>query len=120
MYTCGMFLSFILLVLGEIFTTRRTLRAVQDVRNTDLLGYHLCVPELKRNEISHQFSNIPEQQRSSLIKYWIERDPLASWRGLIVALDGMGQKKVADGIRHLAEPLTGKMGSSLCKKACAH
>ena len=92
--------------LGEIFTTRRTLWAVQDVKNTDLLGYHLCVPELNRNEISHQFSTMPQQKRH-LLKYWIERDPLASWRGLIVALDGMGQKKVADGIRHLAEPLTG-------------
>ena len=93
------------------------MRVVQDVKNTDLLGCHLCVPELKRKEISYQFSNKPQQIKSSFIKYWIERDPLASWRGLIVALDGMGQKKLADGIRHLAEPLTGRMCSLLCKRA---
>ena len=38
----------------------------------------------------------------------MDNNPVASWRSVIVALDGMGEKEVADEIRHLAEPVTGK------------
>ena len=88
------------------FSTMNVLRAVQEVENTDLLGNCLRVPRSKREEISSQFSSVP-QQRKQMIKYWMETDPLASWRRVIVALDWMGAKKVADAIRHMAEPVTG-------------
>ena len=87
------------------------LKAVQEVEDTDELGGWLRVPESKRKEIYAQFSSIP-QQRKSLIQYWMERDPEASWRGLIVALDRMGEKTVADKLRHLAEPVTGSWSMS--------
>ena len=89
------------------FSTMNVLRAVEEVERIDLLGLYLNVPELKRQEIYSQFSS-GSQRKKQLIKYWIERDPIASWRGLIVALDAIGQKKAADAIRHLAEPVTGR------------
>ena len=89
------------------FSTMSVLRAVEEVEDIDDLGFSLNVPLLKRQEIDSQFSS-GSQRKKQLIKYWIERDPMASWRGLIVALDYMGQKKAADAIRHLAEPVTGR------------
>ena len=99
------------------FTTMNVLRAVREVKSTnDLalgyygLGFHLGVPESKRREIASQFSSVP-QRRKALINYFIDHDPVASWRAVIVALDWMGEKRVADELRHLAEPVTGRAGS---------
>ena len=92
------------------FTTMNVLRAVREVENTDLLGDWLGVPELKRREIANQFSSVP-QQRKALINYFIDHDPVASWRAVIVALERMREKRVADELRYLAEPVTGRAGS---------
>ena len=94
---------------GVAFTTSHVLKAVERVKSVldiNELGFCLRVPNSKRDEIKRQFSRLP-QQRKAIIKYWIKRDPRASWRGLIRALDGMREKQVADDIRHLAEPLSG-------------
>ena len=95
---------------GMTFTTMNVLRAVREVESTnDLrdygLGYYLGVPKSKRREIASQFSSVP-QQRKALINYFIDHDPVASWRAVMVALDRMEEKTVAD-LRYLAEPVTG-------------
>ena len=97
---------------GVAFTSSNILRAVEKVEWLwdDGLGYWLCVPVSKQDEIQRLSSSVP-QQRKLLIQYWMEHDPRASWRGLIVALDEMKEKQVADKIRHLAEPVTGRAGS---------
>ena len=87
------------------------LKAVQEVEDTNKLGFFLRVPESQQEDIFSRFSSIP-QQRKSLIQYWMERDPEASWRGLIVTLDWMEEKTVADKLRHLAEPVTGSWSMS--------
>ena len=83
------------------------LKAVQEVEDTYRLGVYLRVPDSKQQEIISHFSSEP-QRKKQLIKYWMERDLLASWRALIVSLDEMREKKAADAIRHLAEPVTGR------------
>ena len=100
---------------GMTFTTMNVLRAVREVESTnDLrdygLGDRLRVPNSKRREIASQFSSVP-QQRKALINYFIDHDPVASWRAVIVALEYMEEKRVADELRHLAEPVTGRAGS---------
>ena len=100
---------------GMTFTTMNVLRAVREVKSTndlgDLsLGHYLRVPKSKRREIASQFSSVP-QRRKALINYFIDHDPVASWRAVIVALDWMLEKRVADELRHLAEPVTGRAGS---------
>ena len=97
------------------FTTMNVLRAVREVKSTNDLGFTglrhwLGVPKSKREEIESQFSSVP-QQRKALINYFIDHDPVASWRAVIVALERMGEKRVADDIRPLAEPVTGRAGS---------
>ena len=92
---------------GMTFTTMNVLRAVREVEDTDHLGEWLGVPESKREEILSQFSSVI-QQRKAFINYFIENDPEASWRSVIWALDEMGHKKIADDIRHLAVPVSGR------------
>ena len=89
------------------------LRAVREVKNTGLLGVHLCVPWSKRHEIESQFLS-EAQQRKAYINYFIEHDPEASWRSVICTLDWMDQPdsvEAADNIRHLAEAVPGRAGS---------
>ena len=92
------------------FTTKNVQRAVREVKDTDSLGLWLGVPASKRAEIKKQFSSVPQQVKA-YINYFMEHDPVASWRAIIVALDAMEEKKAADAIRHLAEPVTGRAGS---------
>ena len=98
---------------GVAFTSSNILRAVEKVERLwggGDLGDMLRVPPSKQDEIRRLSSSVP-QQRKLLIQYWMEHDPRASWRGLIVALDVMREKQIADKIRHLAEPVTGRAGS---------
>ena len=106
-----MLLCAVISAVGMTFTTMNVLRAVREVEDTDELGYglgyYLGVPESKREEIVSLFSSVV-QQRKALINYFIENDPGSSWRSVIWALDWMGQKEIADDIRHLAEPVPGR------------
>ena len=95
------------------FTTKNVQTAVQEVKDTNKLGRWLGVPRSKRNEIQEQFLTVPQQVKA-YIDYFMEHDPVASWRAVIVALDWMGEKEAADAIRHLAEPVTGRAGSTTC------
>ena len=89
-----------------IFTTKNVQRAVWEVKNTDRLGVSLGVSDWIQHEIKAHFLSVP-QQLKAYINYFMEHDPVASWRAVIVALDDMGRKKAANAIRHLAEPVTG-------------
>lgn len=92
------------------FTTTNVLRAVQEVEDTDRLGYCLGVTVSKRAEIQSQFSSVA-QQREAIIHFFIDNYSLASWRSVICALDWMGKRVAADDVRHLSEPVTGKSSS---------
>ena len=70
------------------------------------LTYWLFIPESKQEEIRQKFADEMEQKKQSIC-YWINTDPLASWRRLITALDWMRQSHLADSIKPNAEPLTG-------------
>ena len=84
----------------------REVREVEDWWGEGGLGRYLFVPESKREEIRQKFPDEMEQKKQ-LITYWINTDPLASWRRLIWALDLMKDTTTADSIRSYAEPLTG-------------
>ena len=66
----------------------------------------LYIPESKRDELRHNFPDEMEQKKQMIV-YWINTDPLASWRRLIRALDRMGETELANFIRSNAEPLAG-------------
>ena len=102
---------------GITLTTKNVQRAVQEVKDTDSLGHWLGVPLSIRKIIQSQFSSVP-QQVNAYINYFMEHDPVASWRAVIVALDRMREKTTADAIRHLAEPITGRAGTHTCSRSC--
>ena len=66
----------------------------------------LFIPESKQREIKANFLDELDQKKEA-ISYWINTDPLASWRRLISVLDKMGETELANSIRSNAEPLTG-------------
>ena len=70
------------------------------------LAHYLSIPESKQDEIRRVFPDEMDQKKQS-ISYWINTDPLASWRRLITALDEVEETELADSIRSNAEPLTG-------------
>ena len=70
------------------------------------LGDYLYIPQSKMTEIKQNFPNTMDQKKQ-FIYYWMQKDPLATWRRLINVLYWMGETKLADSIRSNAEPLTG-------------
>ena len=79
------------------------------------VGTRLCVPYTVLDLIASECTSDSECLRKAL-RYWIQRDPLASWRGLIYWLDSSVDDDlvgVADGVRHLAEELTGQCYSAV-------
>ena len=73
--------------------------------------YILDLPGSKCDEISSQCST-DEERVGALVREWMLRDPLASWRRIIHKLHwyGVSDKKhtLGDSILHYAEELTGK------------
>lgn len=89
------------------FTSKNVQRALREVKDPEGLGDMLGVPDSKQNEIRNQYSSVPQRSKA-YVDYFIDNNPLASWRAIIWFLDTMREKKAADAIRHLAEPITGR------------
>ena len=74
------------------------------------VGAGLYVPDAVLDLIASECTSDSECLRKAL-RYWIQRDPLASWRQLLWRLDWSGKAdlvRVADDVRSLAEELTGQ------------
>ena len=92
-----------------MFTRNNVQRAVRNVGRTDALGVLFGVPGRRLGEIHRQFREDKGRQVEEYVTYFMNHDPLASWRRVIVVLDLMyGEKEGADKIRHLAESVTGE------------
>ena len=93
---------------------------VQELRGVDLFEVYgfdnktiLGLPSAQLAELQSAHHSTDEQE-AAVVRYWLLRDPLASWRGIIRQLDlwagfpGYGHySDIADRIRHYAEELTG-------------
>ena len=90
---------------------------VQELRGVDLfkvVGRNILdIPSAKVDELKAAHHST-DQQEAAVVRYWLLRDPLASWRRIIYQLDelvdysGYGHySDIADRIRHYAEELTG-------------
>ena len=94
-----------------MFTRNNVQRVVRSVGNTGVLGLCLGVPVRRLEEIERQFRGDEGRRLEEYVTYFMNHDPLASWRRVIVVLDEMkeyGEKEAADKIRHLAESVTGE------------
>ena len=107
-----------------IFIGKNVQTAVRDVRRrTDDLGFYLGVSARRRREIQSQFRGNFDQQVKEYVDYFMEHDPLASWRRVTVVLDELksyGEKEGAEKIRHLAEAVTGEDKSLETLSVCVH
>ena len=97
---------------GVPLTTSNVLAVVKEVKRwwggvgSWSLTRYLCIPESKQKEIKANFPDEMDQKQQA-ISYWINTDPLASWRRLVIALDEVEETELADSIRSNVEPLTG-------------
>ena len=73
----------------------------------------LGIPAAQLGELQSAHHSTDEQE-AAIIRYWLLRDPLASWRRIICQLDEWAglpgyrhYNDIADRIRHYAEELTG-------------
>ena len=71
----------------------------------------LGIPRARLAELQSAHHSTDEQE-AAVVRYWLLRDPLASWRRIIYHLDERADfyghySDIADRIRHYAEELTG-------------
>ena len=97
-----------LLCVDTRFNKNNVQRAVRNVADTHFLAICLYIPDWRRGEIQSQFREDGGQWVKKYVDYFMDHDPLPSWRRVIVSLDEMGEKEAADKIRHLAEAVTGE------------
>ena len=74
---------------------------------SDIGKFTLHLPVSKCDEISSQCST-DEERTAALVREWLLRDPLASWRRIIDNLYNWRYDTQGDSIVHYAEELTGK------------
>ena len=92
----------------------RALRELEEGKWKRLgLGDLLSIPQSKMDEIKQNFPNTIDQKKQC-IYYWMQKDPVATWRRLINALYWTGETKLADSIRSNAESLTGIQCNYTC------
>ena len=103
---------------GVPLTPSNVMRALRELEEEEWwkkygLRYKLRIPQSKTTEIKQNFPNMMDQKKQ-FIYYWMQKDPLATWRRLINALYEMRETKLADSIRSNAEPLTGIQCNYTC------
>ena len=87
---------------------------IRELRGVDLFKIEygktiLGIPRAQLAELQSAHHSTDEQE-AAVVRYWLLRDPLASWRRIIYQLDwwaDLGYGHYADRIRHYAEELTG-------------
>ena len=98
-------------VAGSPLSVDRAMAVLGGVaRSWRRVGAELSVPKVVLDLISSECTSDSECLRKAL-RYWIQRDPLASWRRLIFWLDGSLDadiRRVADDVRSFVEKLSGQ------------
>ena len=74
------------------------------------VGKVLYIPLSKLREIGGEYRS-DEECEVAVIRYWILRDPFASWRGIIQGLEGWRKHDRAITLYHYSEELTGMLGA---------
>ena len=80
------------------------------------VGRMLFIPYSKRREIDLEYPS-DEECQVAVIRYWILRDPFASWRRIIEQLEDWGKHDYSIRIRQYSEELTG-MGMTHIQCTC--
>ena len=70
----------------------------------------LFIPDSKLIEIEGEYRS-DEECEVAVIRYWILRDPFASWRRLINQLEDLDKHDHTIALYHYSEELTGMLGA---------
>ena len=70
------------------------------------VGEMLSIPSSKRSEVAGEYCG-DEEHEVAVIRYWILRDPFASWRRIIERLEIHRRHDHAITLHHYSEELTG-------------
>ena len=74
------------------------------------VGEMLSIPHSKLSEIEGEYRS-DEEREVAVIRYWILRDPFASWRKIIERLEDQLKHDHAITLYHYSEELTGMLGA---------
>jgi hypothetical protein len=74
------------------------------------VGEMLWIPDSKLSEIEGEYRS-DEEREVAVIRYWILRDPFASWRRIIERLEVLRKHDHAVTLYHYSEELTGMLGT---------
>ena len=74
------------------------------------VGEILDIPPFKLREIEGEYRS-DEEREVAVIRYWILRDPFASWRRIIQQLEDKRKHDRAITLYHYSEELTGMLGA---------
>ena len=74
------------------------------------VGEMLFIPDSKLSEIEGAYRS-GEEREVAVIRYWILRDPFASWRRIIQQLEKQLNHDHAITLYHYSEELTGMLGA---------
>ena len=66
----------------------------------------LSIPPSKLSEVAGEYRS-DEEREVTVIRYWILRDPFASWRRIIERLEDSERHDRAITLHHYSEELTG-------------
>ena len=75
-----------------------------------MVGDMLLIPDSKLREIEGEYRS-DEEREVAVIRYWILRDPFASWRRIIERLEWKDKDDHAITLYHYSEELTGMLGA---------
>ena len=74
------------------------------------VGRMLLILVSKLSEIEGEYRS-DEEREVAVIRYWMLRDPFASWRRIIEQLEARGKHDHAITLYHYSEELTGMLGA---------
>lgn len=94
-----------LLLIFSALTVRNIINAAQGLQWFSL-GEILFIPYSKLKKIAEKY-HVDEQCEVAVVRYWMQVDPIVSWRRIIHNLDLFREHSRADRLRHYAEELTG-------------
>ena len=88
------------------------------------ISWMLWIPDSKLSEIEGEYRS-DEEREIAVIRYWILRDPFASWRRVIERLEARRRQDHAIILYHYREELTGMLGAltihlNHCYIICTH
>ncbi len=76
------------------------------------MGASLHIPSGILDIIESEYPTEVECLRAA-VRYWLLYDPYASWRRLIMLLDGMKERSLANTLRENAENITGESHTTI-------